>query len=395
MIDVSEETKTEWAKDSSYKEIKILILGEGIIGNESIVQNSFSISENIMASDNFEFVGCNAKKLEFVSNGYNRPVLKNKLIYATIKAGNTDDINIFAGYVDSGVKQGNNGLKKIIAYDYFYRLSNMDATEWWNNLGEMTILEALQSFSRQYSFGIAQDIELINGNEICFGGTKRRVKRLSALDFLKQVCQINGGFGYFDGIGVFNIKYPMPVPHTMIYPANSLFPSNEIYPSNYESSGAVETNIGYYRDLEYEDYSVQSIGQITLRNTSKDEGYTFKRSGKNHYIIQGNIFAYDQDEFALKRIAEKIYLKVSGISYRPFTANHNAYPWLECGDNVSYWDIDGAGREKKVSLLIMGRQLSGDQNMWDTFSASGEEEQSIFITDLQAQIDDLKEQMEE
>jgi hypothetical protein len=43
----------------------------------------------------------------------------------------------------------------------------------------------------------------------------------------------------------------------------------------------------------------------------------------------------------------------------------------------------------------MSRILSGDQDMWDDYSAEGEQDQRIFITDLQAQLNDLQNEVDE
>ena len=89
-----------------------------------------------------------------------------------------------------------------------------------------------------------------------------------------------------------------------------------------------------------------------------------------------------------------IFNKVSKISFRPFEAEHNAYPWLECGDIVVYNDIDDNGNPVQVELLIMNRTLTGDQLMWDKYSAKCEECQ-YFIFDLKTQLLDIQNQIEE
>jgi hypothetical protein len=400
MIDVSEETKTEWVKDSSHKEIRIL-MSNNWISNDEIVQGSFKYTENIISSDTLEVIGCIAKKIEFSTSAFNRIELKGQRVSVVVRAGETDYIQIFTGTVDDVRKESMRGIKRVIAYDDFYKMTNTDATEWWNNLGETTLIGSFVDFIANFDINYnPQKVDFINPSIPCHGGTIRKVKNFSALDYLKHLCQINGCIGYTDGQGRFAIKYINPAPAYMLYPSNSLFPSNDIYPSNYQSSGDYnETSIAYYRDLEYDDYSVKSIGRIKIRGNSRGQAYEFSYfpEGKsaNTYIIQGNIFTFDQEDSVIHDIAFRLYEKLSKVSYKPFTANHNAYPWLECGDNVSYWDRDENGNQVRVALLIVSRTMSGDQNMWDTFSASGEEVQSVYISDLKAQIDDLKNQIED
>jgi len=394
MLTVTDATKEAWASETSTKTLSILIVGEGFVENEEIEADSFTITESLMSSRSFEAVGCISKKLEFVTSGFNRPVLKNKRIYASIKANNTEEINIFAGLVDSGKKLSHRGLKKITAYDEFYRLSNVDVTDWYNNLEETTIYGALQDFALHNAIGIAPNIVLINGTMPCFGGTYRRVKKLSGLDFLKHVCQINGCFGYFNNNGVFDVKYINVKRQRALYPADSLFPSNDIYPSDYESGGDVtQTIINAYESLDYSDYTIKPIDNVIIRDTSKDYGVQYYGGGANSYIIQGNIFAFNQDYETLHGALLKIFNVLSQITFRPFKSGQNAYPWLECGDNLIYYDYDNNGNQITVETLIMARTLKGDQAMWDDYKAEGEiDELNEF--DLKAQLEDIQNQLE-
>ncbi len=395
MIPVSNATKQAWASETSEKKMSILIVGEGVIHADSVKADTFKYTESIMSSDSFEAVGCIAKKFEFTTDGYNRPVLKNKRIYATIQANNTDEINLFAGLVDSGIKESRKGLKKITAYDEFYRLSNVDVTDWYNALGVTTILGALQSFALYQHFGLANDLELINGDKPCFGGTIRQVKKLSGLDFLKQICQINGCYGYFNGIGQFSVKYLTVKTQRILYPSDMLFPSDDIYPSDTDTGGdVVITAIDAYKEMKYEDYSIKPIDNVIIRNTSKDYGARFYGGGVNSYIIQGNIFAYDQDYYDLHAMVVKIFNALNRVSFRPFQAEQNAYPWLECGDCISYYDIDDNGEQITIDTVIMNRELSGAQLMWDKYSADCEEIQ-LNTFDLKAQLKDIQNQIEE
>ena len=367
MIIVSQATKEAWASGSSKKNIRITIERIGTITNADIVQDSFSITESIMSGSSLELVGCIARKLSFTTSAFTEVNLKNRRVQAWVSANNTDLISVFYGIIDESKKQSNKGLKDIFAYDDFYRLSKIDATGWWNGLGQSTIYESFLSFIAEFNLRLMVSW-FVNGNKPCFGGTKRSIQRLSALDYLKQICQINGAVGYIDGQGYFNVIH---------------LPDSTV------------TEIPYYKDFEYEDYSVKEIEKVTIRNSSEDVGVSYPYSGQNNYIIQGNIFAYDQTANDLLEMAQGIYGEVEGIQFKPFSGKHNAYPYLECGDIVRYTDYDDEGVLQTVDCYVMSRILSGDQAMWDEYSAEGEENQRIFITDLQAQLNDLQEQINE
>lgn len=396
MIPVSNNTKIAWAKETSQKNIQIHI-GTTILYKDDILEESFSLIENIMASNSLEFVGCLAKKCEFDTNALNNINLKGREIYVFLQADETDFIPVFVGYIDEAKKSGMNGYKHVIAYDIFYKLSQIDATDWWNSLGMTTLINSFVYFIRDFNvYYNPSAVSFVNSTMKCFGGTKRQVKKLTALDYLMQLCQINGCIGYTDGQGRFGIKYIDAIAQQRLYPADSLFPSNFIFPSDYDGSGSGEyTQIPYYQSLEYEDYSIKQIDKVTIRNTSEDVGVSYPFAGENNYIIQGNIFAFDQSGSDLLVVANNIYNAVKDANFRPFDGKSFAMPWLECGDKIAYYDIDDNGVTQTVNFIIMSRQMSGDQMMWDSYSAEGEQNQQIFITDLRAQINDLQEQINE
>lgn len=396
MINVSEATKLAWINEKAHKEILITI-GSTTITNSDIVGDTLSRSESIISSDSLEFVGCISTKIEFVTAAFNNVNLKGRTVSIQVRANETDWIPYFSGVIDEARKEGMQGLKRVVAYDVFYRLSQIEATEWWNSLSPQTLISAFNKFMTDFSIVYNPSaISFVNSAIRCLGGSIRQAKKLTALQFLQAVCQINGCVGYTDGLGRFGVKYIDAIAQQRLYPADSLFPSDFIYPSNYDGGSVGEsTVIPYYQTLEYEDYSIKQIDKVTLRNKSEDIGVSYPYSGSNNYIIQGNIFAFDQSGTDLIDIAERIYNVVKNANFRPFNGKQMAFPWLECGDKVTYYDINDNGDTVEVGFIIMSRKMNGDQMMWDSYSAEGEQDQRIFITDLQAQINDLQDQIDD
>lgn len=396
MINVSEATKLAWINEKAHKEILITI-GSTTITNSDIVGDTLSRSESIISSDSLEFVGCISTKIEFVTAAFNNVNLKGRTVSIQVRANETDWIPYFSGVIDEARKEGMQGLKRVVAYDVFYRLSQIDATEWWNSLSPQTLISAFNKFMTDFSIVYNPSaISFVNSAIRCLGGSIRQAKKLTALQFLQAVCQINGCVGYTDGLGRFGVMYIDAIAQQRLYPADSLFPSDFIYPSNYDGGSVGEsTVIPYYQTLEYEDYSIKQIDKVTLRNKSEDIGVSYPYSGSNNYIIQGNIFAFDQSGTDLIDIAERIYNVVKNANFRPFNGKQMAFPWLECGDKVTYYDINDNGDTVEVGFIIMSRKMNGDQMMWDSYSAEGEQDQRIFITDLQAQINDLQDQIDD
>jgi len=367
MITVNNLTKEAWKSEISQKHITVTVTGVGTIDESNIDVDSFELIESIVASPSIEFVGCIARKLTFTTDAFNDAYLKNKQIKVWLQADHTQRIAVFTGIIDESVKASMKGLKTIVAYDDFYRLSQIDVSGWWNSLGVSTIYRSFLSFKAKY--GIDNYVLwLQNGDYPCFGGTKKRVREMSGLDYLMQLCQINGVIGYIDGDGMFSVKHLNEQGHE---------------------------DVPVFKDFEYEDYDVKAIDKIIIRNTSDESGVFYPYSGVNSYIIQGNIFAYDQTGTDLLEMAQNILDEVAEIGFKPFSAFQIAYPWLECGDTVSYTDVDDEGVEHTLTLLVTNRRLSGNQFMSDEYSAEGEQDQRLFITDLQMQVEDIKNQMEE
>lgn len=396
MIPVSNDTKIAWGMESSSKIIEITV-GNTTIGINKILGESYSITESIISSSSLEFVGCIAKKCEFVTSAFNNINLKGRKVSVRVKAGNTEWINVFTGYIDEAKKDGMRGLKRVTAYDIFYKLSQIDVSDWWNGLGSTNVIGTFINFINTYHLDYnSSAISFVNSTMNCKCGISKQIKKLTGTQYLMQLCQINGCIGYTDGFGRFGIKYIDALAQQALYPSMSLFPSDYIYPSNYTGGSVGDvTNIPYYQNLEYEDYSIKQIDKVTIRHTSEDLGVSYPYSGENNYIIQGNIFVIDLSASEKLECAEKIYSVVKNANFRPFTGKHPTFPWLECGDKISYYDIDDNGNTVEVNFIIMSRHMSGDQMMWDTFSAEGEQDQRIFITDLQAQIEDLQNQIDD
>lgn len=397
MINVNTATKNAWASGTIDRFIKITV-GNTTIINKDIAEKSLSVSQSIIHSDSLEFVGCIPSKCQFRTNAFNDTNLKGLPCSVQVRAGTTEWITIFTGEIDESKKAGIQGYKEITAYDALYRLSQTDATDWYNSISPMDLSHTLSKFFEDFNLpSDPNKLGLVNANLMVYGSSQRQVKKLTGLDFLKQVCQINGCIGYIDGSGRFGIRYIDATVQACLYPASSLFPSNRIYPSNSKSgsSGSDVTQIPYYQSLSYEDYTIKTIDKVNIRKTSEELGVFYPAAGNNTYIIQGNLFALDQSSSVLLDCCERIYNVVNKASFRPFTAKQNGYPWIECGDKLVYYDIDDEGEQIEVGLAIMARTFTGDQMVWDTFSADGEQDQQIFITDLKAQLEDLQNQIDD
>lgn len=403
-MEASQKVKDEYRANSVTKHVTLQFPELNIsVGTEQIHSESMRLSESLIEKDSMEFVGCIASKFKIRVNGLKEDI-KGKKITATISTENTQDepITLFHGVVDSAVKQSNKQIKEIVAYDELYTKGNIDLSAWYKSLKFPITLKDLRDSLFGY-IGIEQ-VETSLPNDDVAISKQYDPNSLQALAVIKAVCQINGAMGIINRNNKFEYRILGGI-NEIPYPSTTLFPSSHLFPANPAVALAAAERVAkdisaetfsFYKKVEYEEYEVKPIDKVTIRQTENDAGVTYG-TGTNNYIIQGNMFTYGLPTSTLITIAQRIYDSIGGFSYYPFTSDNNGLPFLECGlDAANYYMIDYEASTpdntvyKQQSYYILNRELSGIQNLRDSYSAKGEEYQSEFVTDLQTQIDIIK-----
>lgn len=405
-MDVSEATKKAYKSDSVHKNLNIYFPELDLsISHPNIYAESMRLKESILEKNSIEFVGCIASMFSIQIYGISSD-LKGKKIEASISADDTDDIYIFHGVVDSAVKQSNKNYKKITAYDELYTKGNIDVSSWYNSLTFPVSLKNLRDSLFEY-IGITQEEKELPNDSILIS-KQYDPKSLQALSVIKAICQINGAFGIINRDGKFEYrilgKISNPYPSMYLFPSTNLFPANPVVAVAAAERMASEIqaeNFSFYKKVNYEEYEVKPVDKLTIRQNENDAGVTYG-AGTNNYIIQGNMFTYGLDNSTLKSVAANIYQNVQGFSYHPFTSDNNGLPFLECGkDAVSYTMVDyenstnGNIEYNQQEFYILNRDLTGIQALRDSYGANGEEYQTEFVTDLQTQIDVVKQNVKQ
>lgn len=400
-MQVSDKVRKEYLDGEKTKRITLyfpelnLTLGKGKFYSESM-----HLTEKLVDSQSIEFVGCIASKFKIQVHDLKEDI-KGKRMIATIHTDATENepVTLFNGIVDSAVKQSNKRVKEITAYDELYSKGNKEVASWYKSLAFPLTLKQIRDSLFNY-IGIGQEeTELPNDNTII----KRQYdpNSLRALSVIKAICQINGAFGIINRNGRFEYRilgvldmeddglYPV------FYPGANAFPGVSMSALNLDNVDV--TKFGFYESARYEEFMVKPVDKLTIRQTEEDAGVSYG-TGQNNYIIQGNMFTYGLAESKVSEIARNIYPNIQGFSYYPFSSKNNGIPYVECGvDAASYMMIDWEATENSQDVIyeqkkfyILNRELSGIQALKDSYSAEGEEYQSEFITDLQTQIDVLK-----
>ena len=401
-MEVSEKVKSQYHGNSIHRFLKLYFPELNLtIENDEIYAESMKLKESIIEKTNIEFVGCIASSFKVQVNGIQAD-LKGKRIEVSIYTAETESepIKLFNGIVDSAMQQSNKRIKEITAYDRLYTQGNIDLAAWYNSLTFPITIKDFRDSLFTY-IGIEQEeIKLPNDNVSI--DKKYDPKTLKARNVIKAICQINGAFGIINRNDKFEYRILADLSATYAYPSVTLFPSSTLYPANPNVAESVvkkeiETeSFSFYKTVNYEEFEVKPVDKLTIRQSEQDAGVSYG-NGTNNYIIQGNMFTLGKSNSELLAMAQAVYKNVRGIYYYPYKSNNNGLPYIECGlDAVSYQmynfypESARASSKTTRNFYVFSREMSGIQNLRDSYSAQGEEYQTEFITDLKTQIDTIK-----
>ena len=362
MINVSNATKAAWMSDREVNHIVVSFPNLNLTyGNDSIEPNSLSWTEALSNADSMEFVGCISSS--FGVSIYDIPDnVKGEYITVTFQAGNTDIIPIFKGYVDSVEIESDSLFKKIKAYDALYQAGQVDVAEWYARLSLPMTLGAVRASLMSY-VGLTEvaNTELPN-DDVVIQRTLENPDTIKGLTVIKSICQLNGACGIINRDGKFEYRY---VKESM----------ENIY------------ELAYHESLKYEEFYCNPIQRVQIRDMEEDAGVVTSSYG-NKYIVQGNMFAYELATDVLHSIARNILDKINGFTYHPMRSIQNGLPFFEVGDTLEC-NVSSAGYGIDT-FLILSRSITEVQFCRDTFEARGTQNQSEYITDIQAQVNVLK-----
>lgn len=396
MLNVTKKQKQAYNGNSIHKTLRLFFPEINLsITNDKIYESSMKLKESLLEGTNIEFVGCIASQFSIVV--YDVPNnLKGLKLEVYIKTDDTAEIPLFKGIVDSAKMQANKKFKDITAYDELYTKGQKDVARWYNSLNFPISLGNLRKSLFSY-IGLAQmDVNLPNDDIVI--ERKFEPKTLKCLTVLKSLCQINGCFGIINRQGKFEYRY-IYNEFEKVYPSVTLFPPFYTVANNSDEGSEIANEFAFYRSINYEEYVVKPVQRLQIRESDDDVGITVGNPTGNKYIIQNNMFAYEMPPATLKKMGERIFKKIANISFHPCTTSNNGLPFVEVGDVVNYAlstersamsRNSSSGSYNVNSFNVMNREITGIQALKDSYTAEGEEEQSEFVTDIQAQIDAIK-----
>lgn len=377
MIDVTETQIEEYNSDSVHKTLRVYFPTlNRTMSSANIDGGSFELNEALYKGKQVEFVGCIASEMKItVYNLYE--TLKNTDIEVYIKTDDTAEIPLFKGYVYSAKVSRSNGRRKteIVAYDALYTLGQKDVASWYQGLTFPITIKNFRDSLFTYLNFTQETVTLPNDNiQIA---KQYDPKILQCLNVLKGLCQFNGCFGIINRSGNFDYRF--------------------IEKDSQEMT--INNEFTFAKAVASEDFYVKPFERVQIRDNENDQGVTVGEGSNysNKYIIQANMFAYKLDTATKTTVATNIYNAVKGIAFYPCNTDNNGLPFIEVGDRVKY-TLGVQTRSRSVgnsdlvynTFLLANRTMSGIQSLRDKYTADGDEEASEFVSDLQTQIDTIK-----
>lgn len=345
MINVTNATKIEYQKDSVAKYVTITFPNADVIyTNSDIKLESLQLDSAINTESSLMFTGCIASMFKFTCAVPTQD-LRGQYLEVTIRADETEIIDLFKGYVQSQTNLSQTDvLTEITAYDALYGLNDIDVYSWYDNLlFPITVKDFRDSLFEE--LGIIQEVTALSNDELTLTKTIK-TSTINALDMLKWICQANGRFGRIGSDGVFH--------YTQLQPINQ--------------NADITLTTSQYRKVEYEPYQVHGITYLKLIDSVghvKDYG----TDETNIFCMVDNPIAYGLPDAAL----QNIYNAVTGLSYISAEIDCQGLPYMEVGDIVA---VETA--TSTITTYILSRTLKGIHNLTDAYIGNGDEYQTLY-----------------
>ena len=326
---------------------------------EKICEDTLSRTENLSSGNNIIWGSCEAAKFVLTVADV-EDEMTGREFTATLSIG---DYKMAYGIyiVDSVTRlQADRRKRKITAYDRMIKF-DADVSDWYHAMyptddATHTVKELRDSLCEE--IGVPQEQTALINDGLVVGKTISP-ESLCGRDVLKAICEINGVFGHFDRTGT--LVY-VSLQDTGLYPSDTLYPGDDLYP---QSGWAAAEELEYYRSITYEDYLIDGIDRVQVRQEEGDIGAVVG-SGGNAYVVEGNFLTYGLGSADLTKLAWSIYDTIAGKTYRPAKIVSYAMPWIEVGDGVRAITPD-----TEIATFVLTRTMSGIQAMMDTVEAKG------------------------
>ena len=384
MRNVDADFKSKYKDSNSFVKSQMFITvndGDTMICNSDIVSQSMKLSQSICDSDEFRFGGCIACQFEIETS--NTAVKKgdkikvkleqevNYLLYPQNDLYPSDTLypgfqksfdnnnDLFCGNVYSSVYSKNRTTKKIVAYDAFYWIGSVDCSAWYKKLYDDYAVDGYLKIGKIRS-ALLEKFFKNSYEEVNLPADELKVKKVSGkvtvLDLLRQICEINGVFAFIKGNGIVSF---IEIKNTV----SDEHPQYEHY--------------NYCIDIEIEDFETDVYGGFYIMGFQNGNGfYDFSSSSNENYYPIDDIPIITENETTQdfgqewSNLNKSGYNGVLGEKFTPFSMKSVYRGWVEIGDQIRV-DYRIGNDKGYFDSYILNRTLSGFPAIRDEISASG------------------------
>ena len=362
------------------KKMQIECNDGSVLNEEDWKGESAELTERLCSESEISFGRCEASTFKLRVRERVVPLAGKKISVSVTLEGAEEAPFMMGVYkVDSDVPTADRRYRDIVAYDAMYDILNAEVSGWYNSLAFPMTLRAFRDSFCAYVGVEQEEITLVNDDMVI----EKTIdpEELSGKTVIEAICEINGCFGHIGRNG----KLRYVVLEQMIeglYPADDLYPSDDLYPA--DPMGTTEVSRSHYISCQYEDFIVQHIDKLQIRQEENDIG-AIAGTGDNCYIIEDNFLAYGKSAADLQTIADNVLSVIGVVWYRPAQVEARGNPCLEVGDGILLHTT-----REDVYTYILQRTLKGIQALRDSYTAEGEEYRTGQVNSLQKQIIQLK-----
>ena len=319
-----------------------------VLTNEQLYLDEFELDESICSETSIKIGSCEASKISFTAaNTFSS--LKGQWLTVDIYLNHSETPFRLGRYkVESDKPTAHRLQRQVTAYDALYDVINGDYTAWylslWSNVQtSMTIKQFRDLFFAHV--GITQETTtLMNDDFVISQAFEDDNNVLTGKEILDTICEFNGVFGHIGRDNIFHYLNIVSGTATLI-----------------DNSQVVS--------VDYEEFSTGHIDAITVY---RSDGSAITRVGSSNpsdmYSISGIFISDTTSAEDLATPMGNLLNRISGISYIPFSGEFRGNPCYEVGDKISFKD-----RTSTITTILLERHLKGNQNLRDTFEASGTE----------------------
>lgn len=420
MINVSSADKAKWENGNEFKQIIVNFPQLNMTyGNDDVYEESLALDEGVFdGNDALCVYGCISSKLtisirrpskspegelypaDSVFPGRITSDLKGTKIEVSIKAGDSAAVPIFNGYVESVETDRGSRRQNLVCYDYIGRIQDANVAPILGQLNYPCTMADIRGTLFDY-IGIDQ-VETTLANDSVTVSEPIEDEEISIMSALKALCEINGIFGIVNRDEEFEYRELSYWYDFLPYPSDDLYPNDELFPGTVDDSN--HAYLDSYENLTFEDYKVEYINRVVLRDNTGDAESGQPQVDSNTLVIENNLFATHMSAANKAMAAGNLLNSVKAITYTPFESLSRGLPYIEAGDSVTYYAYDCSGGTPTAVVMtfnVLKRSLSGIQWLKDRYSAAGMQYQpaikmkSPAEESMQNDINNLKNEVEE